>query len=95
MGEGGCYTADPLGIWQPRGLEQRPGQAADWPPGSIGDLLIPWEDLSSAGACEGPGCQSTGPPCWQFKILPDSLRGRVSVYLQQDLREAMGSACVC
>lgn len=40
-GEGGCGGADPLGIWQPYGLEQHPSQAADWLPVSIGDLLIP------------------------------------------------------
>lgn len=94
-GEGGCCGADPLGIWQPHGLEPRPSQAADWPPASIGDLVIPWEGLSSAPACVGPGCQSTWPPCWQFKMLPDSLRARVPVYLRRDLWEAVGPARIC
>lgn len=46
-----------------------PGQAADWPATSIGDLPIPREALS---------CRHTRPPSWQFKTLPDSLRGRGS-----------------
>lgn len=53
---------------------------ADWPTASTGDLLVPWEDWSSAPACVGPGCQSTWPPCWQFKMLPDSLRAGESPY---------------
>ena len=51
-GEGGC-GADLLGIWQPHGLEQCPGRAADWPAMSVGDSVIHWEDLSSAPALCG------------------------------------------
>lgn len=47
-GEGEYCGAEPLGIGQPRGLEQWPGQAAHWPGLSLGGLLIPLEDLSSA-----------------------------------------------
>lgn len=38
--------ADPPGIWQPRGLEQCPGQAADWRTVYTGESLPPREDLS-------------------------------------------------
>lgn len=68
-----------------RGCEGPPSQAADWLAVSIGDWLIPGEDLKGASASCGPDSQSTWPPSWLFKMLPDSSRGR-------GLWEAMGPA---
>lgn len=67
-----------LAFGSPHGLERCPSQVADWPSALIGGQLIPGEDLNGAPAFCGPGAQSTWPPCWQFKMLPDSSRGRGS-----------------